>query len=224
MSLTWPWALAALAAFPLLLGLRWLLRRRKRRQTVRVSSIALVRAALPGRTRWRRRIPLWLFAIGLVVLGTGAARPTATFPVPSDSSSILLALDVSASMCSTDVDRNRQTAAKKAAADFIKAHEGPKVGLVAFSGIAALVVPPTTDKDKLLAALDTLRTSRGTAIGSAILTTIDAISEINPNVPATGVEVPGTLPGAVAEYEPDTIVVLTDGASTQGVDPVTAVQ
>ena len=115
MSLTWPWALTALLAFPLLLGYRWWVRRRRRRETVRVSSVALIRAALPGRSLWRRRIPLWLFAVGLVVLATGAARPQAKVPVPSKNATILLAIDVSGSMCSTDVEPNRLTAAQEAA-------------------------------------------------------------------------------------------------------------
>jgi Ca-activated chloride channel family protein len=231
MSLNWPWALIALLIFPLLLGYRWWTRRRRRREAVRMSSVTLIRAALPGRSLWRRRIPLWLFAVGLVVLATGAARPQASVLVPSNSATILLAIDVSASMCSTDVAPNRITVAEKAAREFIKAQpSGVKIGLVAFSGIAGLLVAPTTDKDALLAAIDTLRTSRGTAIGLAILAAIDAIAEINPNVAATGVDLQGgdasgtgTGTGTgVGEYEPDVIIVLTDGANTQGVDPVTA--
>jgi Ca-activated chloride channel family protein len=224
MSLTWPWALFGLLAFPLLLGLRWWLRRRRRRSAVRMSSLTLIRAALPRRSPWRRRIPVWLFAAGLVVLAGGAARPQASVLVPSDASSILLAMDVSASMCSTDVAPNRLTAAQNAARDFIKAQpDGTKVGLVIFSGIAALQVEPTTDKDKLLAAIGSLRTSRGTAIGLGILTSIDGIAEINPDVAPTGVELPeGASGSGIVDYQPDTIVVLTDGANTQGVDPVTA--
>ena len=224
MSLSWPWALIALLAFPLLLGYRWWVRRRRRREAVRVSSVTLIRAALPGRSLWRRRIPLWLFATGLVVLATGAARPQASVPVPSNNASILLAIDVSASMCSTDVQPNRLTAAQQAAREFIEAQDdGSKIGLVTFSGIAGLLVEPTTDKKELLAAIDTLRTSRGTAIGLAILTSVDAIAEINPAVPPTGVELPDA--GAnLGKYQPDTIVVLTDGRNTQGVDPVTAAE
>jgi len=221
MSLSWPWAMIALVAFPLLLGFRWWTRRRRRREAVRVSSVTLIRAALPGPSSWRRRIPIWLFAVGLVVLATGAARPQASVPVPANSATILLAIDVSASMCSTDVAPNRLTAAQKAAREFIKAqNDGSRIGLVTFSGIAGLLVEPTTDKKPLLAAIDTLRTSRGTAIGLAILTSVDAIAEINPNVPPTGVDVPAGA--ATGEYEPDTIVVLTDGRNTQGVDPATA--
>jgi Ca-activated chloride channel family protein len=223
MSLTWPWALIALLAFPLLLGFRWWMRRRRRREAVRMPSVMLIRAALAGRSSWRRRVPLWLFATGLVVLAVGAARPQASVLVPSDASSILLAIDVSGSMCSTDVAPNRLTAAQNAARDFIRAQDdGTRIGLVAFSGFAALLVEPTTDKEALLAAIGNLRTSRGTAIGLGILAAVDAIAEINPHVAPTGVDLPATGSGARGEYEPDTIVVLTDGANTQGVDPVTA--
>jgi Ca-activated chloride channel family protein len=223
MPLSWPWALATLLAFPLLLGYRWWMRRRRRRTALKMPSVALIRAALPGRSPWRRRIPLWLFAVGLVVLSFGAARPQATVPVASDSSAIMLTMDVSSSMCSTDVDPNRITAAENAAREFVKAQKnGTRIGLVAFSGIAALVVPPTTDKDQLLAAISTLRTSRGTAIGLGILTSLDAIADINPDVQHTGVDLPEGSVTGVGGYQPDTIVVMTDGANNQGVDPVTA--
>jgi Ca-activated chloride channel family protein len=221
MSLAWPWALAALLAVPVLLGVAWWSRRRKRRAAVRVTSIALVRTALPGRTAWRRRIPTALLVLGLLVLGVGAARPQASVAVPSSSATILLALDVSRSMCSTDVEPNRLTAAQAAAADFIKAQPShARIGLVAFAGAAGLIVPPTDDTDDLLAALKSLTTSRGTAIGQAILTSLDAIAEIDPSVSPTGVAVPaGSRP---SDYAASTIVVLTDGANTQGVEPSTA--
>src|SRR6266508_1583398 len=128
-------------------------------------------------------------------------------------------------MCSTDVAPNRLTAAENAARDFVKAQpDGARIGLVVFTGVAALRVEPTTDKEELLTAIGSLRTSRGTAIGLGILTAIDAIAEINPDVAPTGVDLPASPPAADGEYEPDTIVVLTDGANTQGVDPVTAAQ
>ncbi|GAA3453341.1 VWA domain-containing protein [Dactylosporangium matsuzakiense] len=227
MSLTWPWALLILLAFPLLLAYRWWSRRRRRKVAVRLPSVALVRAAVPGPTSWRRRVPLALLALGILFAGTAAARPQASVVVPDDAATILLAIDVSGSMCSTDVDPNRLTAAQKAAKEFIADHEGgAKIGLVAFSGTAGLLVPPTAEKDKLTKAIDGLRTSRGTAIGLAILASIDAIAEINPDVPPTGVEVPensGNAP-ASGDYEPDTIVILTDGRNTDGVDPVTAAE
>src|SRR5947199_9149687 len=98
MSLTWPWALLALLAFPLLLGYRWWMRRRRRRSAVRMSSLILIRAALPGRSPWRRRIPIWLFATGLVILAGGAARPQASVIVSLASSASLLTWAVTGMM------------------------------------------------------------------------------------------------------------------------------
>src|SRR5450631_4452098 len=103
MSLSWPWALLAFLVFPLIFAHLWLTRRRRRRSVVRVTSLALVRTAVPGRSRWRRRLPVVLLTLGFAVLAVGAARPQATVPVPSSSATIMLALDVSGSMCSTDV-------------------------------------------------------------------------------------------------------------------------
>jgi Ca-activated chloride channel family protein len=221
MTFDWPWAFLALAAVPIVLGIAWWSRRRRRRSAVRVTSAVLVRQALPGRTAWRRRIPAALLVLGLLVLGVGAARPQSSVAVASNSTTIMLALDVSGSMCSTDVAPNRIDAAEKAASTFIKAQpHGTRMGLVAFAGVAAEVVPPTSDTSKLLSAMKTLTTSRGTAIGEGILTSIDAIAAVDPAVAPTGVTVKPTGTGYVA----DTIVVLTDGANTEGVTPQEAAQ
>src|ERR1700726_1576347 len=171
MSLSWPGALLALLLIPLVFAVWWLTRRRRRRAVVRVTSIALVRTAVPGRSRWRRRIPVALLTLGLAVLAVGAARPQATVPVPSSSGTIMLALDVSGSMCSTDVRPNRITAPETAASAFIRSEAGgPRIGLVEFAGTAGVLVPPTTDSAALLSALKSLSTSEGTAIGQGILT------------------------------------------------------
>ena len=221
MSFSWPWALLALLVIPLLLAIWWWTRRRRKRVAVRVTSIALVRAAMPGRSRWRRRIPAGLLAGGLAVLAVGAARPQATVPIRSSSATILLALDISASMCSTDVRPNRISAAQKAASDFVRSQQGgPRIGLVAFAGTAGLLVPPTHDTLKLLSALRGLTTSEGTAIGQAILTSLDAIAQIDPAVAPTGAHADTHAVGA--SYAADAIILLTDGANTQGVDPQTA--
>src|SRR5579859_7429432 len=218
MSLSWPWALFALLVIPLVAAVWWLTRRRRRQAVVRVTSIALVRAAVPGRSRWRRRIPAALLALGLAVLAVGAARPQATVPVVSSSATIMLALDVSGSMCSTDVKPNRITAAEQSASAFIKTQAGgPRVGLVAFADTAVVLVPPTTDTQQLLTALGGLTTSFGTAIGEGILTSLDAIAQVDPSVPPTGATVSHD-----AGYADDVIVVLTDGSNNRGIDPQTA--
>jgi Ca-activated chloride channel family protein len=220
MSFSWPWALLSLLVIPLVFAAWWLTRRRRRRAVVRVTSIALVRTAMPGRSRWRRRIPAALLTLGLAVLAVGAARPQATVPVASSSATIMLALDVSGSMCSTDVKPNRITAAEQAATAFIKAQTGgPHIGLVAFAGTAVVLVPPTSDTRQLISALGGLTTSFGTAIGEGILTSLDAIAQVDPSVAPTGATVSRDRG---AGYAKDAIVVLTDGSNNRGIDPQAA--
>ncbi len=220
MSFSWPWALLALLILPLVLAAWWLARRGRKRATVRVTSIALVRIAVPGRSRWRRRIPAALLAVGLAVLAVGAARPQATVPVASSSATIMLAIDTSGSMCATDVQPNRITAAEQSAGAFIKSQAGgPRIGIVDFSGTAVVLVPPTTNTQQLLNALGGLMAGGATAIGEAILTSLDAIAQVDPSVAPTGATVKRNLG---AGYADDVVVVLTDGSNNRGVAPPVA--
>jgi Ca-activated chloride channel family protein len=142
--------------------------------------------------------------------------------VPEDSSAatIMLAIDVSGSMCSTDVKPNRITAAEQSAGTFIKSQTGgPRIGLVAFSNTAAVLVPPTTDTQQLLTALSSLSVGGATAIGEGIVTSLDSIAQVDPAVAPTGATVRRP---AGAGYADDVIVVLTDGSNNRGVDPQTA--
>ena len=228
MSLTWPLALLALLAVPLLAGAYvWQLRRRRRR-AVRYSSVALIRAAAPRRAAWKRHVPVALLLAALAALGLAAARPRLSVDVPVSEAAMILALDVSGSMCATDVEPNRLTAAQTAVRDFVQAQAGDtRIGLVLFAGFAQVAVAPTTDRGALLQAIDTLTTGRGTTIGAAILKSVDAIAEINPDVaPADpGGPAPGTAtPRPAGGYAPEIVVLLTDGANTRGIEPVDAAQ
>jgi Ca-activated chloride channel family protein len=83
-------------------------------------------------------------------------------------------------------------------------------------------VAPTTDTSVLLKAIDGLTTGRGTVIGSAILTAVDAIAEIDPKVtPTDSTSSAETPTGTVvpASPVPEIVVLLTDGANTRGVTP-----
>ena len=97
---------------------------------------------------------------------------------------------------------------------------------MAFAGFAELVVPPTNDKEVLREAIATLTTSLGTAIGSATLKSIDAISEVNTAVPPSGLnlQTDDTVTELAETYQPDIIVLLTDGANSQGPLPLDAAQ
>ena len=233
MSFALPYALLALLAIPVLVAAYlWQLRRR-RRNAVRVSNVALIRAVLPRQRMWRRHVPLALVLGSLALLGLAAGRPQVRAEVPISSSAVILAVDVSGSMCATDVDPNRLAAAQEAVRQIIdKQDDRTRIGLVVFSGFAQVAVAPTTNKDDLLKAVDGLTTGRGTTIGAAILKSIDAISEINPSVaPADGSDAgagpdpdaqaptPDTPAPDAGKTVPEIVVLLTDGANTRGVTP-----
>src|SRR5215207_583336 len=176
MSFLWAGSLLLLGLIPLIVALYiWMLRRR-RRFTVRYSSLSLVREAASHQSRWRRHLPFVLFLLALASLVLALSRPVATVNVPSNKATIILAIDVSRSMCSNDIPPNRLEAAKDAAQSFIQNHQaGRQIGLVAFAGFAELIQPPTEDVELLTSAVESLTTARRTAIGSAILRALDAI-------------------------------------------------
>lgn len=224
MEILWPWALLLLWLLPALVAFYvWMLRRR-RRFAVRYSSLALVREALVPQARWRRHLPFVLFLLALIGLVLALARPAAVVQVPTNETAILLTIDVSRSMCSTDIPPTRLAAASAAALSFIERQPaGTRIGIVAFAGFAQLLQPPTTDRALLEATISSLTTGRRTAIGSGILAALDAIAELNPDVaPIAGELPPGPLPEPAATYVPQIIVLLTDGASTTGTPPLDA--
>jgi len=230
MTFAWPAALTAVLAAPIVVGVYlWMLRRR-RKQAVTYSSVALLRSVVPPRSRWRRHVPVGLVAAALAVLGLAAARPQTTHTVPLARTSIILAVDVSRSMCATDVDPNRIAAAQRATRAFVQ-HQPPgtRTGLIVFSGTAQLAVAPTRDRSALVHAIDGLTTGRGTAIGAAILKSLDAIAGVNREVAPVGdipddASPPDVAAGSPAKgYVPDIVVLLTDGANNRGITPLDAV-
>ncbi|MBE7474101.1 MAG: hypothetical protein DPW09_09840 [Anaerolineae bacterium] len=228
MNLLWPWFLLLLSLIPLLVALYIWLLKRKRRFAVRYSSLSLIREALPAGSLWRRHLPFALFLFSLTSLMIALARPVAGIEVPLSRTTIILALDVSRSMCATDVPPNRLTVAQEAALAFIEDQPaGIQVGIVAFAGFAEIVVPPTRNKEVLQEAIKGFSTSIGTTIGSATLRAIDALAQINPAIAPSGVKLEteaGEPEPAEGGYQPDIIVLLTDGANSQGPDPLEAAQ
>ncbi|HZP28718.1 MAG TPA: VWA domain-containing protein [Acidimicrobiia bacterium] len=226
MTFTWPWALLAFVAVPLvLLTYLWQIRR-KRKYAVKYASLSLIREALPKRSSWWRHVPAALLLTAMLALVFAMARPQAVVAVSRNHTSIMLTLDVSRSMCSTDVAPNRLTAAQNAARKFIDEQpEGTRIGIVAFSGAAQVLVPPTTDGDRLKNAVDNLTTGMGTVIGNGLLASLDALSKVNRDIaPSTVKLTPAdrNRQRFAGKYEPDIIVLLTDGAATGGVNPIDA--
>ncbi|NWG34828.1 MAG: VWA domain-containing protein [Chloroflexi bacterium] len=225
MSFLWPSLLILGLIVPVVVVLYVLLLRRRGRCAVRYSSLSLIREAAAHQTWWRRHLPFALFLLALASLVLALARPVATVVIPSNKATIILAIDVSRSMCATDIPPNRLEAAKDAAQAFVQNDKsGRQIGIVAFAGFAELIQPPTTDRHLLHDSIENLITARRTAIGSAILRAIDAIAEVDYRVLPSENASSGTVepPPAETPFSPHIIVLLTDGASNAGPYPLTA--
>ena len=227
MDLLWPGFLVLLVVVPLLIvAYVWILRRR-RRFTVRYSSLALVREGQPRSSRWRRHLPFALLLIALSSLVIAMGRPVTIASVPSGQTTVVFLIDVSGSMCQNDVLPSRLGAAQNAALAFVQKQKSTtQIGLVAFSTTAEIVQAPTNDSAALQAAIESLAIGRRTAIGSGILKAIDAIAEVDPSVAPAVYDSSRVEPTPVPHgaYAPDIIVLLTDGQSNTGPSPIDAAQ
>jgi Ca-activated chloride channel family protein len=120
---------------------------------------------------WRRLlflIALACFVLALAQPQWGEMQETQNFR----GRDILLAMDTSKSMLSTDASPSRLTRAKLAAEDLIESMPGDRFGLLAFAGEAQVEAPLTVDYDTVIASLNELNTNTvgrgGTDIAAAI--------------------------------------------------------
>lgn len=246
MTFLWPQMLWLLLLLPALVALYiWMLRRRKK-VALRYANLPLVKFAVGRGMGWRRHLPplLMLAAVGVLVLAV--ARPAAVVTLPSSRATVILAIDVSGSMRARDMEPSRLVAAQEAAKAFIgKQPTEVEIGIVAFAGAAMLVQQPTLDRDALVAAINSFDLRRGTAVGAGLLMALATIFPEEPfdigglrdpfeqlgqrsrgfesrslddAAPAGAEHVP-VEPGS---YENAVIILLTDGATTTGPDPIAA--
>jgi len=232
MSFIWPSALLLLVVVAGLAVLYVLAQRRRNRYALRYANLSIVREAIGKGPGWRRHVPPTLFILALAFMAVAVARPQAVVAVPSQEGTVILAIDVSGSMLAEDMKPNRMEAAKAAARAFVdKQSESVKIGVVSFSGDASIVQSPTTDKTLVISAINRLRPQRATAIGRAILVSLDAIAE------SQGSESDQGQPGASATPRPSatiapylqgqhasaSIVLMSDGQNNQFPPPLDVV-
>ena len=203
MSFASPAFLAALAIVPLALLAHSMSRRRARRYAVRYPGVATLAPLLPRVSSWRRIVPLTLFLASLAMLALALARPHATVAVPKEQASIVLVTDVSRSMLAEDVDPSRLEAARAAALSFLEElPEEARVGAVAFSTDPHTVEAPTDNRGEIEDLIDALSADGGTAAGDALAAAV------------------GLVDGPAEDRPPAAIVLLSDGETTTGRDPL----
>lgn len=208
MSFARPLVLLGLLAIPLLI--QWYVRHQRGRERAAAAFVApaLRESVAPLRPRWRRHLPMLAFVAAAAILIGAAARPQRSVAVPLTDGAIMLADDVSSSMASTDVAPSRLGAARSAAERFLAHVPKPiEVGLLEFNQRPIVLQSPTTDHSLTADALKQLRASGHTAVGDAILTALRTLTR---------------LPAHGGKRPPSAIVLISDGYSTSGSDPIAA--
>ncbi len=221
LSVQWPEFLWALLLVPAALAAYLLSQRRRSSYAVRFTNLDLLANVVTRSPGWRRHLPPALYLLSLTALLLGLARPQAVTLVPKEQATVMLVMDVSGSMNATDVQPTRLLAAEQAATVFL--NELPakfRVGVVSFSGTAQTIARPSTDRQAVEDAINSLHAEGPTAMGDAIER---ALEVKRPPAPTT--TTPGsnggqgqTPPSTVnpAKEPPLVILLLSDGSNTQG--------
>ena len=206
MTFASPLFLLALLALPAAVGLQHLMRRRQRRHAIRFTGVPTLAGVVPNANRARRHIPLALFLAAAAVLVLALAKPERSVGVPVERASVTLVTDVSRSMRADDVEPSRLEAARKAGERFLdQAPRQLRIGSVTFSDTPQIVESPSEDRNEARSVLDGLVADGGTATGDGLQAALDSLDRER---------------GKDGKREPAAILLLSDGESTIGRDPV----
>ena len=211
MSFQAPLLLGLLALVPLVAVAYVLAQKRRRKFAVRYTNVDLL-ATVAGRS-WTRHVPAALALLARAALFIALARPQRTVAAERREATVLLVFDTSGSMLATDVAPSRLAAAKLAGKTFTdRVPDGFRVGVIGFGSSAQQLSEPTTDHARVKATIDALEVKGATAMGDALKLAIASAR----------IPVPDGLGGE--RRLPSAIVLLGDGASTRGSDPIDIVQ
>ena len=185
---------------------------RKANPSMRMSSISAFKGLS---TSWKVYVKHFSFVLKLAALSCLIiilCRPQ-TYDKWSmsdtEGTDIVMAIDISASMLSRDLQPDRLEAAKKVASDFVAKRESDNIGLVIFAGEGFTLLPMTTHQATLLNTIHEISINMldadGTAIGDGIATAINRIKD--------------------GKAKSKSIILLTDGTNNSGVvAPLTAAE
>ncbi len=214
-----PLALLSLVLLPAIVGGYLLARRRRPRYAVSFTNLDVLRQAA-GPFAARRELAIAALALASLALCLVAvARPQVSRVVPVENATVVLVVDTSRSMLSSDVAPTRLGAAKQAAHSFLdRVPDRLRIGLVTFAGDVTVAAFPTHDREQVrssVAGITRWNAGGGTAIGDALVRAVeladDAFAE-------------GGRPtqGAAGERDPEspvTILFLSDGRQNRGLIP-----
>ena len=248
LSFIWGQMLWLLLVIPAFVGFYFYLLHRKKKFALRFGNFGKMLVALSRGGTWRANVPPVLFLIAMVFAILAIARPTAVILTASTKATVILAMDVSQSMQAIDMKPSRILAAQDAARAFVNSQpKDVQIGIVEFAATAQLAQNPTADHSALNDAIDRFELQRGTAVGSGILMSLatlfpgegiavngtDYFTQGNSVVASAGGTSLDTNPNnAPVMKKPEPVepgslktaivILMTDGATTTGPDPVEA--
>jgi Ca-activated chloride channel homolog len=201
-----PIYLLALLAVPASVAIYVFADRRRRAGAARFASPQLMPSVAPSGPGFRRHLPLLLYAVAVAAVALALARPEATVAVAEERAAVVLTTDVSGSMEARDVEPSRMTAVRRAALEFLEdAPEELRVGAVAFNHAVRRIESPRAERGDTRSLIEDLSPSGGTATGEGLAAALGLISR----------------PGERDQRRPPAaVILLSDGASTHGRDPI----
>jgi Ca-activated chloride channel homolog len=211
MSFQAPLLLGLLAVVPLVAAVYAFQQRRARKFALRYTNVDVL-LAVAGRS-WTRHVPAILALLALAALLIALARPQRTVAAERREATVMLVFDTSGSMLATDVAPSRLAAAQAAGNAFVQAVPDEfRIGVIGFGSAAQQLAEPTTDHARVKTTISSLQVAGATAMGDALKLAINSAR----------VPIPDGLGGE--RRLPAAIVLLGDGSSTRGEDPIDVVQ
>ncbi len=210
---SWPWAFFLLP-LPLLAALLLPRAKESRPAALHIPFFGALKSGISLQRQERSVIWKGLALLAWLLLVTAAARPQLigeSIEMPITGRSLMMAVDISGSMLTEDMEINgraitRLAAVKAVAGEFIKRRKGDRIGLILFGTQAYLQAPLTFDRKTVSILLNEAQmglAGQQTAIGDAIGLAIKRLQQ-----------------------QPEknrVLILLTDGANTAGhVDPLKA--
>ena len=181
----------------------------KAQASFKLASTNAFKGVKPGLRVYMRHLPFLLRVASIALIIIVIARPQSVNSweeTETQGIDIVLALDVSGSMLSQDLQPDRLQAAKKVASEFITDRKNDNIGLVVFAGESFTQCPLTTDHKVLLNLLNEIEfgiIEDGTAIGLGLATSVNRLKE--------------------SESDSKVVILLTDGTNNSGqIAPLTA--
>lgn len=210
MNFAYPAAFSLFVLLPVLIW--WYLKKNNSQQaTIKVSSAYAFTVS-----SWKNRFRHFPFILRLLILSCliiALARPQKINNeqrTQGEGIDIVLCMDVSGSMGSTDMPPSRMDVAKEVAEEFVRRRPVDRIGLVIFSGESFTQCPITNDRNTLITQIQTLESRTllkdGTVIGEGLATAVDRLKK--------------------SPSKSKVIILITDGKEdapdTRLIDPLTA--